>query len=137
MAKLKLQFTAWEEMAENLDKLGGDLRRTTEEALKKSHKVVTPKIEAAFIPHAHRFSGDTIKTLRKNPVIQWEGLVASVAIGFDIKAGGLPSVFIMYGTPRHDPDRKLYNAFYGGATKKQINEIQKEVFQKAIEDAMK
>ena len=137
MAKLKLQFTAWEEMAENLNKLGGDLKMTTETALRESHATVTPKIEAAFAPHSTRFSGETIKTLRREPVIEWVGFVASVPIGFDIKAGGLASIFIMYGTPQHAPDRKVYSAFYGAAVKREINEIQQKVFSKAIEDAMK
>lgn len=137
MAKLKLNFTAWEEMAENLNKLGGDLKATTEKALKESHAAVTPKIEAAFAPHSTRFSGETMKTLRRNPEIEWVGFVASVPIGFDIKAGGLASIFIMYGTPQHAPDRKVYNAFYGAAVKREINEIQQKVFTEAIEDAMK
>lgn len=137
MAKLKLQFTAWEEMAENLNKLGGDLKATTEKALKESHAAMTPKIEAAFAPHSVRFSGETLETLRRRPVIEWKGFVASVPVGFDIKAGGLASVFIMYGTPRHAPDRKVYNAFYGAAIKRELNNIQQKVFAEAIEDAMK
>ncbi len=136
MAKLKLQFTAWEEMAENLYKLGGNLEKTTEKALEKSHAAITPKIEAAFQPHSVRFSGETLETLRRRPEVEWKGFVAAVPIGFDIKAGGLASIFIMYGTPRHAPDRKVYNAFYGAATKREINEIQQKVFAEAIEDAM-
>lgn len=137
MARIKLQFTAWEQLAESLDKLDGNVKKATEEALIESHKAITPKIEAAFAPHSTKFSGDTLKTLRKQSKVEWEGLVASIPIGFDIGKGGLASVFIMYGAPTVSADRKVYNAFYGAATKKQINEIQKEIFERAIKDAMK
>lgn len=137
MAKMKLQFPAWEELAENLDKLGGDLKETTEEALKASHAAITPKIEAAFKPHSVRFSGDTLETLRKEQKVEWSGMVGSIPIGFDISKGGLPSIFIMYGAPTVAPDRKVYNAFYGSATRKEISKIQHEIFQNKINEAMK
>lgn len=135
MARLKLQFDAWQELGENLDKLGGDLRATTEEALKKSHAAITPGIAASF--GKHNDSGTMMGTLREESKVEWEGLTASIPIGFDIGAGGVASVFLMYGTPRMSPDRKTYNAIYGAKVKKQINEIQKEVFTKAIERAMR
>lgn len=135
MAKLKLNFTAWKELGENLEKLGGDLKAATEEALIESHKAITPGISQAF--GKHNESGTTMGALRKNSKVEWEGLTASIPIGFNISAGGLASIFLMYGTPRMTPDRKTYNAIYGAKVKKQINEIQLDVFGKAIERAMK
>lgn len=137
MAKIKLQFSAWQELAESLDQLEGDLKATTEEALKASHAAITPKIEAAFQPHSVRFSGDTLESLRKQQKVEWSGLVGSIPIGFDISKGGLPSIFIMYGAPTVAPDKNVYNAFYGAATKREISKIQHEVFQNAINEAMK
>ena len=135
MARLKLQFDAWKELGDNLDKLGGDLKATTEEALEKSHAAITPGIVAAF--GKHNDTGTMMGALRDKSKVEWEGMTASIPIGFDIGAGGVASVFLMYGTPRMAPDRKAYNAIYGGKAKKQINEIQVDVFTKAIERAMR
>lgn len=43
--RLTLNFKGFEELYYKLDSLQGDLKKVTEEALIKSHKVVTPKIE--------------------------------------------------------------------------------------------
>lgn len=57
-------------------------------------------------------------------------------VGFDITAGGtyngLPSIFLMYGTqlygqPHIKPDRNLYNAVYGAATKKKYRACRKKL----------
>ena len=43
---------------------------------------------------------------------------AYIKVGFNISKGGLASIFLMYGTPRMQPDKKLYNSIYGSSTKK-------------------
>lgn len=135
MARIKLQFNAWKELGENLDKLGGDLKKTTETALKESHAAITPGIKSAF--GKHNKTNTMMPTLREESKVEWEGLTASIPIGFDISAGGVASVFLMYGTPRMAPDKNTYNAIYGAKVKRQIDEIQKKVFTEAIERAMK
>ena len=85
--------------------------------------------------------------------VSWEGTKAIIPVGFKISQGGLASVFLMYGTPRHAPanqygsangthpgmpaDKKLYNAIYGNAVHRKIAEKQKEIFEKEIKKVMK
>lgn len=128
--KLTINFDGFAEMYEKLDRLNADTKKITEEALKESFNYVTPKVEAAIAPH--KLTGATQGSLKKNAEVEWSGSRASAEVGFDIKNGGLPSVFLMYGTPKMSPDRKLYNAFYGTATKKKVKEIQEKVFNKAL-----
>lgn len=132
--KITLQFNAFEEYAEKLDKLGGDLKATTEKALQNSHDFITPKIHSAMRKH-HR-SGDTEKSIGDNAKVTWEGSVASVDIGFKIRSGGLPSIFLMYGTPRMKKDQNLYNSIYGNKVKKEIAELQEKTFARAIKKIM-
>ena len=80
----------------------------------------------------HRRTGDTEESLKRNADVTWIGTAAEVEVGFDIDNGGLPSVFLMYGTPKMKPDRKLYNAIYGAKTKKEIAELQEKEFRKCI-----
>ncbi|MDE6777235.1 MAG: hypothetical protein K2J25_04775 [Oscillospiraceae bacterium] len=64
-------------------------------------------------------------------------MVAEAKVGFHISDGGLPSIFLMYGTPSIEPDNNLKEAIYGTKTKNEIKKIQREVYEKSIERAMK
>ena len=128
--KLRLEFAGFEEMAERLDKLGGDLKKTTEKALIETHKLLTPKVEEAFKRHDVKYSHDTMKSLKKDPKVEWNGSTAEIGVGFKISEGGFPSIFIMYGTPRMQPDKKVYNAIYGN--KKKVKDLQEGIFAEEI-----
>jgi hypothetical protein len=132
--KISLQFKGFEEYAERLDKLGGDLKATTEKALQNSHDYITPKVRAAMNKH-HR-TGETEDSIAGNAKVVWEGSVASIDIGFNLTEGGMPSIFLMYGTPRMKKDQALYDSIYGNRTKKAIKELQEKTFARAIKKAM-
>lgn len=132
--RIMITFRGAMEYAEKLDKLGGDLRAVSTEALVESHALVTPNIHSIMKRH-HR-TGRTEGTIRDEDRVQWEGMVASIPIGFDIRNGGLPSIFLMYGTPKMAPDKKLYNAIYGSATRRKVANLQKEIFAKAIRERL-
>lgn len=138
--KLELHFSGFKELAERLDELGRDLKPITEKALIESHMAVTPAIEKAIqkpnLPSGGKYStGATQKSIIKTPVVNWEGSIGSIDIGFDISKA-MTSIFLMYGTPRHKPVSGLYEAIYGNKTKKEISKIQKVIFEKAIKNAM-
>ncbi len=149
--KMKFGFKGFEEVFEKLDRLNADMKKITEEALEKSFEAVTPGIQAAIEPHHD--SGQTEKSLVTTPEIKWDGTRGNVKVGFNIENGGLPSVFLMYGTPRHTAanqygksgktvsgvpqDTTLYNAIYGTTTKNKVKKIQKEIFEKALKEAMR
>ena len=132
--KIGLQFKGFEEVMENLDAAGVDLRKATEAALKASKQAVNPGIEQEIAKH--RLTGRTEASLDKNMHVEWEGMTASIDIGFHIRDGGLPSVFLMYGTPRMAPDKKLYNSIYGRKVLNQIAKIQEEAIGKVMARAM-
>lgn len=132
--KLTIDFEGFQEYMEKLDKLGADTKEITNKALQKSYEEVTPTIESAIKPH-HQ-SGDTEKSLAKNESVEWEGTKAYIKVGFNIRNGGLPSIFLMYGTPRMKPDKKLYNAIYGSSVKKKVRKIQEEIFHEELRKVM-
>lgn len=124
--KTRIEFDGFEEVIARLKKLDGDIKGVTEKALRETHKVITKKAEAAIAPH--KLTGATEKSLKRNAEINWAGSEASVETGFSISKGGLPSIFLMYGTPRMKKDQNLYNAFFGNKTKKEIMELQETIF---------
>ena len=147
--KLSLDGDIFKEYADKLEKLGGNLRETVEKALEESADYVNDNLERDIKPH--RRTGKTEKSLRKDWKVEWQGMTASIPVGFDVTKGGLPSIFLMYGTPKHGPvgkrpgaaghpgikqDKKLFNDVYGSATQKKIQEIQEKVFTEEIEKLM-
>lgn len=135
MAKFKVDFDGFTEVMARLKKLDGDVKTTTETALKKTHEIVTDKAEQAIAPH--KKTGRTERSLQKQAKVNWIGTTASVDVGFDIHNGGLASIFLMhgakvYGTPRTPKDQKLYDAFFSTKTKKEVREAQEEVFYNEI-----
>lgn len=130
--KMRLQFSGFEEYAERLDKLGGNLKKTTEKALEATHGYITPKVEQAFREHDIKYSGDTGRAIIRNGSVEWNGAIASIGVGFKVSNGGLPSIFLMYGTPRIPADTDLFNSVYGSKTKKEVKALQEKIFAEEI-----
>ena len=151
MAHFGILFDGFEELAEILDRNSKDLKKATNEALEETHKLITPKIHNVM--EKHHDTGDTEKSIIDEPLINWQGSKATVHIGFDLKNGGFPSIFLMYGTKPHEiwnqyggnlgghpgmpKDTELFNAIKGTRTKKEIAEKQREVMNKYINLARK
>ena len=138
MTKITVDFKVFEKYAEDLERLGGDLKAVTEDILQESHHMVTTDLERAMLKHNK--SGDTDKSLLRNEKVQWQGNIASIHVGFDIANGGLPSIFLMYGTPRHEPnhpgtekDQALYDAIYSTKSKRQRRQMADWKLQDAIQ----
>lgn len=143
--KIGLKFDGLEEMIANLEKVQGDLKTTTEKALKASKQRVNEELRKVTIPanypaHGKYSTGKTAQSIDNDMSVTWEGTTASIKVGYDMQISGMTSIFLMYGTPRHKPPmkavRKMYNAIYGAKMKKEVAEIQREVFVKVIKRRM-
>lgn len=132
--KMTIDFKGFQEMFEKLDRLEADTKRISEKALQKSYDVVTPAIDQAIKPHY--LTGQTEKSLAKNEKVEWEGMTAYIRVGFNISNGGLPSVFLMFGTPRIKPDKKLHDSIWGASTKKKVRQIQEEIFKEELKKVL-
>lgn len=132
--KIGLQFEGFDELSAMLEKLGGDLKATTEKALQDTHDFITPNLHADMAKH--KKTGKTESSIVDNAKVQWTGTVASIDVGFDLSNGGMPSIYLMYGTPKMKPDKKLYNDIYGAKTKKDVAELQQKIFTEAIQKKM-
>lgn len=139
--KLTLDFPLYDTLKARLDEVGGDAtKKAVESALEKSHDFATKQLASAMIPHNK--TNTVSDSLSRDSQVEWTGTEAFIKVGFNIAEGGLPSIFLMYGTKVHGqphvtPDRKLYDALYGATAKKQIQKIQEDAFFEAIEKVMK
>lgn len=132
--KIGMSFKGFEEMAAKFDAMGGDLREVVTECLEKSHGLVTPKLHADMA--RHRRTGRTEGSILDDAQVRWSGMRATVDVGFDIRNGGLPSVFLMFGTAKMKKDVKLYNDIYGKKTDDEIKALQEEIFRKKMDEIM-
>ena len=116
--KIGLQVKGLDEYMAKLDELG-DSKAMTQ------------------LPAGGRYStGNTKESIDESMTVDWEGMTASIKVGFDFKKSGMTSIFLMYGTPKHDPVAGLYAAIYGAKTQREIGAIQAEALQKVIEEFM-
>lgn len=139
--KLRLEFSGFETMAEQLDKLGGSLEKTAADALVKSKTVVAQNLlkathKANFPAHGKYATGNTRHSIDTARTVTWEGKTASISVGFDMEKSGMTSIFLMYGTPKMAKVQEMYDAIYGKKVKAQIKKIQWETFKKAIDEKL-
>lgn len=122
--RMSNQTKGLEELIGRIDKAGGDMKAAVDQALTKGKEAVQPDIEEAIA--RHRRTGRTEASLDNDMRVTWDGTVGSIEIGFHIRNGGLPSIFLMYGTPRVQPDKKMYNAIYGPTARRKAKEAEEE-----------
>ena len=129
--KLGIDYSELGNLTKQIKDMDGDVKKTSEVALTKSKQHINKKLHTEMKKHEQ--TGNTEKSIDETSKPIWIGSSVEIDVGFDISNGGLASIFLMYGTPRMKKDQKLFNAFYGKETSKEIAEIQKEVFEEAIE----
>ena len=152
MAKKKwgINFDGFTELSEKYVKLGGDLKKVADDCLSFIPERINPELKTAI--SKHKRTGKTAQSLANDQKPEWTGDTATIKVGFKISEGGLPSVFLMYGTARHTPvnkygtpkragakdnpgikqDKKLYNAIYGASVQREISAEQEKIYNKAI-----
>lgn len=138
MARMSITFKGFEQLAEEIDAIGGNLQKAVDEALTDTSEYIQGQVSMAAAPYANGglkgyAKGNMYRSIKKGNGVTWSGLVAEVGVGFELFAkGGWHSIFVMYGTPRMAKDPKVYNAIKGTKTKNEIAKIQDEVMKKHL-----
>lgn len=130
MAKMSLVSTAISDLLVRISAVERELKPAVDEALTEVQSYVqgqTRQAAAKYTKGGTKYStGKMLAAIKPDDGPKWVGDVASVGVGFEIHkagGGGMHSIWMMYGTPRIKPDKKLYDAIRGARTKKQIQEI--------------
>lgn len=131
--KMSIEFEGFDEVVTQINNLNGNLKAITNKGLQKTHEIITEKAEEAIqkpnLPAKGKYStGKTEKSLKTEAKVEWNGTVASVPVGFSISQGGLPSIFMIYGTPRYMKNQKMYNTFWSSKTHNEVIAAQEEIF---------
>lgn len=136
MARMSITFDGFADLAEQIDRMGGDLHKAVDEALEATQEVVKSNLIPAAAIYDRKglkgyATGAMYRSLIKDTEVIWNGSVAEVRVGFNLSQNW-HSIFVMYGTPRMAKDPKIYNAIKGAKTKKDIEAVQQEILQKYL-----
>ena len=127
-SKFAFRFDEMYDLAARIEKAGGNLQQAADKALRDTHDYITPQLSTAIARHVQ--TGETRDALVQTPKVEWiTPLKAQVNIGFDLGAGGWPSIFLMWGTPKMAPDIKLRKAAFGPSVKREVARIQREALE--------
>lgn len=142
---LNMALNGLEELAERLQDVGGDIKKTMSDVLEDFADEITTATERAvrkeFLPAEGEYmKGSTERSIIRDAKPEWNGYVASIGVGFDkLKPGS--GGWLITGTPRMKPDLELQK-IYGGWAKaqskfiKDLNLDARQIMLDAIEEAM-
>lgn len=143
--KIGLNFDGLEDMIKQLEAVEGNLKIVTEKALIATKEHVTEELRRVTVPANYpaggKYStGRTAKSIDESKEVSWEGTTASIKVGYDMNVSGMTSIYLIRGTPRHKPPMKqvrpMYNAIYGAKMRKEVQDIQRQVFADEIKKKM-
>lgn len=138
----------FEELADRLENdLNGDVKkvfedylaRVAEETGKRLHKGMSRKTKHKTEPkmRSHNRTGRTDSAIINKGVQKWSGDFVTMDVGYNLLDGGIASIFLLYGTPKMEPDKFLYNAIFGAWAKRMQTKLGKEAFEKAMARLLK
>lgn len=130
---LRLDLSGFEEMIVKLDALQGDVQKAVTDALQQASETVhddtVDAMQKPYLPrHGEYSTGRTAETIAQ-PVVEWSGTLAVAPVGFDYGKKGAGG-FLISGTPRMQPNRKLEQIY----TRKKYMRALQEDMQAVIED---
>ena len=135
---IAVDFSAFAEYAEKLDRLGADLKDIIGDAMEEAAKQVqedkADAVESANLPAGGQYSdGETRASIVRDVTPKWSGSVGEVHLGFDKSKPGAGG-FLITGTPKMAPDAALAEMYSGRKYQRQINKMIEEHLQKALDE---
>lgn len=135
---VKLDTSGFDRLLEAIEDQGKDVKPIIDLTLKHAAvKIQNQTVLAVQLPNYPKqgkySTGETSKAVIHFPQIEWEGDTASVGVGFDNDDFNA-SNFLIKGTPRMKPDKKLYNIF---VNRKFINSVQKGMWDEVMDELEK
>ncbi len=127
---LKLELTGVDQLLNQIQKIGGDVNQAAERAILASAKPFHQDLKQAI--KKHKRSGLTESTLKSPTNIKLQGNQCSLDVGFHIKSGGLPALFLEYGTPRMKAQPFIRPAI--NRNKKNAKQVQQQAIEQLLKD---
>lgn len=136
---LRLDISGFEELITKLDAVNGNVKRAVTDALQQAAETVrddtTDALAKEYMPRQGVYSTGRTKATVVIPEVEWSGTLAVVPVGFDYGEKGAGG-FLISGTPRMQPNRKLEQIYTRKKYMKQLQEDMQDVITDYISRAM-
>lgn len=134
---LSIDFSAFADLAEELDNMGADLKKVFTDVMEQEGEDVQIEtleaIAAANLPAKGIYSiGDTRNSIDLYPKVTWEGSVGELPLGFDKTKPGAGG-WLITGTPRMAPDHELEKIYVQKTYKRKLIEHIRDDLENEIE----
>ena len=129
-----IEFYGFKELLEKIEKAQLNVEEAVKEAVQKSAEPVKRDMDGFMIKHSPPngspwATGETRRSWEEK--MSSRGDTITYKIGYSIKKGGLPSIFLNYGTPTNEP-----SFFIDHAVDDNIDEI-KRIQEEALKEILK
>ena len=136
---LRLDTSGFEALIEKLDEVQGDIKAAVTDALLQAaetvHDDTVDALRDEYLPRHGEYSTGRTKTTVVPAAVEWSGMTAVAAVGFDYGEEGAGG-FLISGTPRMQPNRKLEQIYTRKKYMRQLQEDMQEVITDYINDKL-
>jgi hypothetical protein len=122
-----VDFVGSSELLKKIEAAGGRVDEAVKKCVDNSLEQVGMKMQLFMMEH--RESGDTYASYEQIKAVS-KGNEVVAAVGYNVKEGGLPAIFLDVGTPKQKPHFFRYYAVEN--SQKQIEEIQQETLNEIL-----
>lgn len=132
MNQVTLDTKAFERLLIDIEKLGGNVQKVTETALRKAASQIQADTVLATANPKLPAQGDyalglTTESIIHWPRVEWDGQTAWIPVGFDFSKPGAAG-YLIKGTPRMAPAQELRKMYFRiNSGNRYMSEISKEM----------
>lgn len=123
-----VDFVGGAELLKKIEVAGGRVDEAVKKCVDNSLEQVAMKMQLFMLGHKH--TGATYSSL-ETKAAKVNGNIVTGSVGYDVKKGGLPAIFLDVGTPKQKPYFFRYYAVENSSA--QIAEIQKATLNEILE----
>lgn len=140
-SSLSIDFGVFSDFAEELDKLGADLKEVFGDVMEQEGETVAEDtkeaVKDANLPAKGKYSqGDTEASIIMEPKVEWSGSVGEIGLGFDKTKEGAGG-WLITGTPKMAPDYELEQIYGRKKYERQMVDSISDYLQSEIQDRLK
>ena len=129
-SKCKMSFSGYEEIIQDIERIGGNVPKAIEKAVKKSGEETIK--EYLKVMDKHRYAGITEESIVTDLKVENDGKKITLQTGFDIKKGGVASIWLDRGTPSQKPIKFIQKIKRNKSVKGAIEETLEKEWNKLI-----
>lgn len=125
-----LEVTGVSELLNKIEAAGGKVIPAATEMARKSLEIIGENMNEFM--QKHKATGDTLNSYDMHADVNQGDNTIKGVVGYDVKKGGLPAIFLDVGTPNQKGHFWKYYAVEN--TRRQVEQIQQETLNKILED---